>query len=336
MRKLSIVAAIAAVLLPLSSRAQGLKEVEGSFLEPLQQRDSILIADQLRYGFTLDDVAEGTQFRMQDYSKAFGDTLVVVRNWKIDTLKTVRTGRKGPARYRLSGDVVLAPFEAGTYHLPRIAVQRISPEGAVDTLLFDPQEMEVMTMPVDTTTYVPHDIKGQMRYPLTFKEILPYLLGLLLLAVLVALAVMLIRRRRSALSSGAHKDPPYIVALSKLEAFRGDKYWAPEKQKAFYSGITDTLREYIAGTFDIDAREMTTAEIFDALKDESRLTGDLYGSTKELFELADFVKFAKHVASDEENAAALPLSVRFVTSTYQSTLEEETPQSQDDKEKEAE
>ena len=336
MRKLSIVAAIAAVLLPLSSRAQGLKEVEGSFLEPLQQRDSILIADQLRYGFTLDDVAEGTQFRMQDYSKAFGDTLVVVRNWKIDTLKTVRTGRKGPARYRLSGDVVLAPFEAGTYHLPRIAVQRISPEGAVDTLLFDPQEMEVMTMPVDTTTYVPHDIKGQMRYPLTFKEILPYLLGLLLLAVLVALAVILIRRRRSVLSSDAHRDPPYIVALRKLEAFRGDKYWAPEKQKAFYSGITDTLREYIAGTFDIDAREMTTAEIFDALKDESRLTGDLYGSTKELFELADFVKFAKHVASDEENAAALPLSVRFVTSTYQSTLEEETPQSQDDKEKEAE
>ena len=336
MRKLSIVAAVAAILLPLSSRAQGLKEVEGSFLEPLQQRDSILIADQLRYGFTLDDVAEGTQFRMQDYSKAFGDTLVVVRNWKIDTLKTVRTGRKGPARYRLSGDVVLAPFEAGTYHLPRIAVQRISPEGVIDTLLFDPQEMEVMTMPVDTTTYIPHDIKGQMRYPLTFKEILPYLLGLMLLAVLVALAVMLIRRRRSALSSDAHKDPPYIVALRKLEAFRGDKYWAPEKQKAFYSGITDTLREYIAGTFDIDAREMTTAEIFDALRDESRLTGDLYGSTKELFELADFVKFAKHVASDEENAAALPLSVRFVTSTYQSTLEEETPQGQDDKEKEAE
>ena len=336
MRKLTIAAAVAAVLLPLSSRAQGLKETEGSFLEPLQQRDSILIADQMRYGFTLEDVAEGTELRMQDYSKAFGDTLAVVRNWKIDTLKTVRKGRKGPACYNLRGDVVLAPFEAGTYHLPRIAVQRISPEGVVDTLLFDPQEMVVTTIQIDTTTYVPHDIKGQMRYPLTFKEILPYLLGVLLLAGLVALAVVLVRRRRTALDASAHKDPPYIVALRKLDGFRGDKYWAPEKQKAFYSGITDTLREYIAATFGIDACEMTTAEIFDALKGHERLTDELYGSTKDLFELADFVKFAKHIASDTENAAALPQSVRFVTSTYQSVLEEETPQSQDDKEKEAE
>ena len=332
MRKLTIAAAVAALLVPLSSRAQGLKEVEGSFLEPLQQRDSILIADQLRYGFTLEDVTEGTEFRMQDYSQAFGDTLIVVRNWKVDTLKTVRKGRKGPARYSLRGDVVLAPFEAGTYHLPRIAVQRISPDGVVDTLLFDPQEMEVTTIQVDTTTFVPHDIKGQMRYPLTFKEILPYLLGLLALAGLVALAVVLVRRRRTAKAADAHRDPPYIVALRKLEGFRGEKYWAPEKQKAYYSGITDTLREYIAATFGIDACEMTTAEIFDALKGHERLTDELYGSTRELFELADFVKFAKHIASDAENAAALPQSVRFVTSTYQSTLEEETAQGDKGKE----
>lgn len=336
MRKLSIAALLAVLIVPLSSRAQGLKEVEGSFLEPLQQRDSILVADQLRYGFTLEDVAEGTELRMQDYSKAFGDTLIVVRNWKVDTLKTIRDGRKGPARYNLRGDVVLAPFEEGVYHLPQIAVQRISPSGEIDTLLFDPQVMEVKTMPVDTTTYVPHDIKGQMGYPLTFKEILPYLLGILLLAGLVALAVALIRRRKAAQGDAAHRDPAYIVALRKLEGFRGDKYWAPEKQKTYYSGITDTLREYIAETFGIDAKEMTTAEIFDALKGNERLSEELYGSTKELFELADFVKFAKHIADESENAAALPLSVRFVTSTYQSVLEDETPKDGTVNEKEAE
>ena len=42
-----------------------------------------------------------------------------------------------------------------------------------------------------------------------------------------------------------------------------------------------------------------------------------------MFECADFVKFAKHVASPEDNARALPTAVRFVTSTYQTALEEE-------------
>ena len=35
------------------------------------------------------------------------------------------------------------------------------------------------------------------------------------------------------------------------------------------------------------------------------------------------MKFAKYVASDDENAAAVPLAVRFVTSTYQSQVEED-------------
>ena len=68
---------------------------------------------------------------------------------------------------------------------------------------------------------------------------------------------------------------------------------------------------------------MTTAELFDALKDSRDLSPDLYSELKELFERADFVKFAKYTAPDEDNAKALPLAVRFVTSTYQSEIEEE-------------
>ena len=316
----------AALLLAASAAsAQSLKDAEGSFLEQITPRDSILIADQLRYGFSLDDVEEGTGLAVQDWDGVFGDTLIVVRNWQLDTLKTVKPGKKSAAavRYNLRGSMVIAPFEEGIYKLPRIAVQRTFPDGMVDTLLFDPQEMEVRTMPVDTTTYVPHDIKGQIRYPVTFAELLPYLLGALLLAALIVLAVYLIKRRKARAKALEHKDPPYIVALRDLDRWRGDKHWAPEKQKAFYSGITDTLRVYIADTFAIDAREMTTAEIFDALKGNERIDAGLYADTKDLFETADFVKFAKHVVGDEDNAKALPRAVGFVTATYQEVLKDE-------------
>ena len=72
--------------------------------------------------------------------------------------------------------------------------------------------------------------------------------------------------------------------------------------------------------------EMTTAEIFEDMK-ATDAPDELLGELKELFERADFVKFAKFVASDEDNASTLPLAVRFVTATYQAEIvnEEEVP-----------
>ena len=300
-----------------------------AYLKQLQPRDSVLIADQLEYGFQLDSVAEGTRIALPDFSRASNDTLTLVRGWQIDTTARLRVrqpGVKGRARlYNLRGSIVLAPFEEGTYRLPDFAVLRDA-----DTLLFEGMELEVKTMPVDTAAFQIHDIKGQMRYPLTLRELLPWIGLLWLLAVLVILTVSLIqiRRRRSAGDTAAPRDPAYIVALRELDKWRGDKFWAPERQKTFYSGITDTLKTYIEDRFGVDAPEMTTAELFDALRQADDLPADLREELRDLFERADFVKFAKHVASDEDNARALPTAVRFVTSTYQTVLEEE-PKSED-------
>ena len=41
---------------------------------------------------------------------------------------------------------------------------------------------------------------------------------------------------------------------------------------------------------------------------------------KDLFERADFVKFAKFTATDEENATVLPQAVHFVTATYEQEI----------------
>ena len=293
-----------------------------AYLKQLQPRDSILIADQVEYGFQLDSLAEGTAIALPEFGGAGNDTLTLVRNWQLDTTATLRVrqpGGKGRAQlYNVRGSIVLAPFEEGTYHLPSIPVLR-----GTDTLLFEGLDMEVKTMPVDTATFQIHDIKGQMRYPLTFRETLPWIGGVLLLAALTALLVWWLRRRRSDAAATAHKDPAYIVALRELDKWRGDKFWAPDKQKAYYSGITDALKTYIEDRFGVDAPEMTTAELFDALKGAEDLPADLREELRGVFECADFVKFAKHVASDEENARALPTAVRFVTSTYQTVLEEE-------------
>lgn len=319
MRKRHIISMIAGLTALCGiAAAAGVDGPGKAFLRPLQQRDSVLIADQLLYGFELQGVEDGTQIGLPDFSKGFRDSVEIVRNWQVDTLTKPK---KTPRDIRAS--IIITSFEEGTYDLPALGVVRMTPDGRIDTLHFDPQVLEVKTMPVDTATFEIHDIKGQIRYPVTFKEILPYLVAALILAAIIALAVWLIQRRRLASHDSVSNDPAHIVALRKLDRFRGDKFWAPEKQKAYYSGITDALRFYMADRFGIDAMEMTTAEIFDALKGDSELAKDLYSEAKELFETADFVKFAKHTVDDDTNAKALPAAVRFIMSTYIEETKEE-------------
>lgn len=298
-------------------------QMTGSFLEQLQERDSVLIADQIRYGFDLQQVEEGTRFGFPQIKDTLMTNIRIVENWSMDTLKVKKQKKDQPKLLDLRAGITITSFDEGIYILPPLAVQRLSKDGVVDTLVFEPQRLEVKTMPVDTATFQPHDIKGLMTYPVTFKEVAPWIAGGLVLAGLIALIVWLIvRYSRRNNPEYIHKDPPHIVALRKLDKYRGNAMWVPEKQKSFYSGITDALREYISERYGIGAMEMTTAEIFKDMK-ATDAPIELLGELKALFERADFVKFAKFVAPDEDNASALPLAVRFVTSTYQSEISNE-------------
>lgn len=321
------------LLSSLAVSAQGkLVEAGQSFLQPLQERDSVLIADQLVYGFELPQVEEGTRFAFPDVKDTLMTNIRIVKPWQMDTVKVHKQKKGQPRIMDLRGGITITSFEEGIYYLPKLAVQRMSKDGTVDTLVFEAQKVEIMTMPVDTATFQPHDIKGVIRYPVTFAEVAPWVAGSLALAGLLALVIwLIIRYRRAHDPEHIKKDPAHIVALRKLDRYRGSKMWVPERQKAFYSGITDTLREYIAARYGVGAMEMTTAEIFNDMK-STDAPADLLDELRELFERADFVKFAKFTASDEDNAKALPTAVRFVTSTYQAEIEgDEEPENKEEK-----
>ena len=295
--------------------------VKGAFLKQLQERDSVLVADQLLYGFRLDGVAEGTQLVLPELPEEQDMRLMYLTPWVMDTLKVTKAKEEGkPVLLDLAGSVLITSFEEGLYELPQIALQRMSSDGVLDTLVFDPVRLEVKTMPVDTATFQPHDIKAQIRYPVTVQEVLPWLGLFWVVSIIVILIVCLIMmRKRKNDPEYVRKDPAHIVALRELDKYRGSQMWAPEKQKVFYSGVTDALREYISERYGIGAMEMTTAEIFGQMKGTD-VPEQLQKDAKELFDRADFVKFAKYVASEEENAATLPLAVRFVTETYQAEI----------------
>ena len=319
-----IIPALFAVLL---CSAEGLhKEAGDTFLEPLQKRDSILIADQLRYGVILKDVPEGTPLALPKFQLEKDSPLELLGEWQLDSTRVSKRKEK-PARYDIKASLLLTTFMGGTYELPDVPVLL-----GGDTLVFHaPEPLEVKELPVDMETFQPNDIKPQQKFPYTLKELFPWIYGITMGLMAVAALILWLVYRRKKQEEAVFNEPAHIRALRKLDKLRGDKFWKPEQQKFFYSGVTDTLREYIASRYGVGAMEMTTAEIFEGLKGTD-LPKDLYEEMKELFERADFVKFAKYTASDEDNAKVLPGAVRFVTSTYQAELEEENPAPSGDEE----
>lgn len=286
--------------------------------------DSLLVGDQVVW--TLDfSVPEGKMLAVAPYSEILArDTSIkgsveVVRDFELDTLSV----KKNLAQLR--GRILLTSFDSGAFRLPPplILVDKDG-SGDADTLKIDPKTLYVNTIPVDTATFKMYDIKPQETYPVTFKEVLPWILLGIGIAVLIWAIIRYFEMRRKNkdfFGRSLESDPPHIVALKKLEKIRTEKLWQNGKEKLFYTGITDTVREYIEKRYSVRAMEQTSTEIMESLKDkkiEEKILSDL-GT---MFSTSDLVKFAKHTPGAEENEKAIPAAVNFVNFAYMQQLEE--------------
>lgn len=296
----------------------GASAQEGGQLYSSLDRDSILIGDQVKWTVEL-NLKQGESFEFEKPSEPVADGIETISAFSVDTLRNKR------GRLDVQGSMVLTSFDSGSFFLPPLAVNVTRGDGTRETLIYEGPTLEVTTVPVDTATFEAFDIKGQIRYPLTFGEMWPWLLGVLLLGTAVFFLVRYLRYRRENrdfFGRPVVADPPHIVALRSLEQTRGKKLWQNNRQKEFWSEVTDALRQYIDGQYNVAAMEMTTSEMFEGLKGAG-IDPALLEKLQELFSTADYVKFAKHNASDMENEEAIPLAVRFVNTTYAAMLEKE-------------
>ena len=80
--------------------------------------------------------------------------------------------------------------------------------------------------------------------------------------------------------------PPHEKALMALSQLRDEKLWQGGREKEYYTHLTDILREYLSGRFGIQAMEMTSSQIVEALRSnqETRLLN------KQMKEILDGLK----------------------------------------------
>lgn len=280
-------------------------------------KDSILVGEQVVWStvFSMPQEQEMTFLPYAGVVEAERAPIDVVRDFKLDTV-SIKNGIK-----ELEAKLLLTSFDSGYYKLPLMVA--LTPQG--DTIYLDSPFLDVTNIQIDTANFVMHPIKGQMRYPLTLKEVIPWIiLGLVVIAAAYLLFRYIRYRRenRDFFGKPVVKDPPHIIALRALDKLSREKLWQNGKEKLFYTGITDALREYIEARYNVSAMEKTSGEIMQSLQDKD-IEERYYRELDELFKTADLVKFAKYIPQVHENEEAIPVAVRFVNSTFEQSLEDE-------------
>jgi hypothetical protein len=266
--------------------------------------------------------------------KQFGDTLsksIDVIN--IEDVKT--TAINNSDNVIMTQNLTLTSFDTGYVYVPEIAItySKSLQDSIRYTLRTDEKELYVTTVAVDTTEAF-RPIKGVMRQGLTAKEVFPWIAIVIIIAGVVYLIIYLKKHKKTKDVVVEEKKKPTIPAIitarAKLAEMKDNEVWNTPQTKDYYTDLTDIAREYLEGQFEIDAIEMTTDEIMEAVNklDLNNLTKSKLQDT---LTTADLVKFAKANPSAEQNKQSFSDINNFVEDSYIYFQEEEKKKEEESK-----
>ena len=256
----------------------------------------------------------------------FGDTL----SKSIDVLNVgdiTTTPISNSDNVIMSQHLTLTSFDTGYVYVPEIGVtySKSLEDSLRFTLYTNEAELYVTTVAVDTTQAF-RPIKTVIRQNVTAKEVFPWVVVVLVIAGIVYLIIR--RKKHPKVKEKVVEEkkkpaiPAIVTARAKLAEMRDNESWNSSKTKDYYTDLTDIAREYLEGQFEIDAVEMTTDEIMEAVN-----TLNINSFTKEKLHetlvTADFVKFAKANPTAEQNKKSFTDINGFVEDSYEYFKEEE-------------
>src|SRR5690606_22888533 len=127
------------------------------------------------------------------------------------------------------------------------------------------------------------------------------------IVVLILVLVLLKKKKKPVVVQTVAPPDPYQVALKQLAALKNEK----KDIKEYYSRLVDIFRVYVADRKGIHSLQATTDDLVVQLKalglDKSNYE-QLAGTLRQ----SDFVKYAKHVPSTEEDQQAFDVIHRSI------------------------
>jgi hypothetical protein len=220
---------------------------------------------------------------------------------------------------KITRKYLVTSFDSGFYQVPP-AYAEIKDATGIKRFYSDYSPLKVMRVriaPADTTAKI-YDIIKPYRVPVTFGEILPWIIILVIAAALIWGTVIIFRKlnkNKWADQPVKNAEPAHIIAFRELEKLKEDQLWQKGEVKNYYTRLTEILREYLGNRYGVNSMEMTTSETLEALTKTGFKKDESYTLLKTILNGSDLVKFAKYKPDPAENEEHFSNSWKFVDNT---------------------
>lgn len=186
-------------------------------------------------------------------------------------------------------------FAPGDYTTPPLTVSVTDGAGQLSEVTAAPAPIQITSVLVEGDTAL-RDIKPQAELP--FMNWLPWIIGGLLAAAIVAGFALWWRRRQARLALALIDNRlPHEIALDDLRGIEGLGLPEQKRFKEHYSLVADTIRLYIERAYGVPMRERTTREIQTGLQG----TNLALATNRQLvhfLEESDLVKFSEFAPTE--------------------------------------
>ena len=252
---------------------------------------NIKIGEQIEYKISVQAPADATVVFPE--GQTFG-ALEMVKTNPTDTLKEA-------GKFRLEKAYYLTQFDEGKYTIPQQKIQISHKDFYTDSLL-----VEVHNVAVDTLKQPLYDAKpiADVTSPSSSLLWLWIVLGIVALLLTAAASYFFVfRKKKLSAEEERKKLPPFERAIQDLKDLQNSKYLIESQHKAYYTRLTDIIKEYLEDEVHILAKESTTDELLAKINDlqqngKLHLSAETISNLKRVLQNADLVKFAKSKPSD--------------------------------------
>lgn len=256
------------------------------------------------------DVPDGRSVRFPDLTDTLTEKILIVESVPADTALAASGRRSITHRY------VITSFDAGTHEIPSFPVTVGDSTYRTRTL-----PLQVEPVAIDTSQAI-YDIKQPLDVSYTWvdwlRDNLTWIVLALAVAALATAGWRFLKNRKKTPAPApvevAPTLPPNELALGKLQALRDQKLWQQGATKAYYSELSDILREFLELQYRIPAPEQTTDEIISALT-AGGLAESQKSRLRQVLALADLVKFARQQPLHTDNEHCMEQAINFVKET---------------------